>query len=180
MVPAEFHDFFLGAAGVAGALIGLLFVAVSVKPEQLDETEHVHIRARPYTALSAFLNALLLSLMALLPIYNLGSGSAILGIIGLVTMVSVITVIIRDCRKTGANIHIRTLLSIAGQGAIYAQQLITGIELIKNPHDSSAIGIQAAILILLFALGIDRAWQLIGGFSARRTRTPAHHQRSSR
>ena len=35
MVPASFHDFFSGCATIAGALIGLLFVAVSVAPGKL-------------------------------------------------------------------------------------------------------------------------------------------------
>jgi hypothetical protein len=44
MVPASFHDFFSGCASVAGALIGLLFVALSVSQEKLTgedaSTEH--------------------------------------------------------------------------------------------------------------------------------------------
>jgi hypothetical protein len=35
MVPASYHSFFSDAAQVAGTLIGLLFVAVSLTPERL-------------------------------------------------------------------------------------------------------------------------------------------------
>ena len=35
MVPQEFHEFFSACAAVSGALIGLLFVAVSVAPDRL-------------------------------------------------------------------------------------------------------------------------------------------------
>lgn len=33
MTTASAHEFFMGSASVAGALIGLLFVAISVAPE---------------------------------------------------------------------------------------------------------------------------------------------------
>lgn len=67
MVPEEFHDFFVAAAGVAGALIGLLFVAISVVPGTVGEAGRAVARLRPAAALSAFLNALVVSLLALVP-----------------------------------------------------------------------------------------------------------------
>ncbi|MBV8933276.1 MAG: hypothetical protein JO285_12085 [Kutzneria sp.] len=55
-------------------------------------------------------------------------------------------------------------------------QLMSGIDLLRDPQHTSAVGTQAVILILLFAFGIDRAWALIGGLSTRHARALARRQ----
>lgn len=65
MSPENLHEFFLGSTGVAGALIGLLFVAVSVAG---DKSAAAAIppelyRVRAQAALTTFVNSLVVSLV---------------------------------------------------------------------------------------------------------------------
>ena len=68
MVPPAFANFFIASASAGAALVGLLFVAVSLAPEQIvtrrAPQERQAVAGSAFTALG---NAFFLSLAALIP-----------------------------------------------------------------------------------------------------------------
>jgi hypothetical protein len=81
----SYASFFSAAASVAGALTGLLFVALSIRPQRLrgggeGSLEHQAIAATAFTAL---IDALFVSLAGLTPGGGTTLASLIMGLIGL-------------------------------------------------------------------------------------------------
>src|SRR5260221_5565628 len=73
VVPPEFANFFIASASAGAALVGLLFVAVSIAPEQLlTRRAPMERQAVAGTAFTALTNALFISLVALIPHFHLG------------------------------------------------------------------------------------------------------------
>jgi hypothetical protein len=163
VVPDDFHDFFAASAGVAGALIGLLFVAISVASDRLAKAEasaQVH-RIRAYAALTSFTNALAVSLFALLPGEKIGETSFIVALLGLAFVAAALLSLVRlrQVRWT----TVRDAVFLVGLAAIFIYQLLAGLSVANQPNNPGSVDAIAILVIVSFLVGISRAWELIGG-----------------
>ena len=159
MVPLSFHDFFSGCATIAGALIGLLFVAISVSPEYLKgENARTDHPVRAGAAFSALVNTLVIALVALLPTADLGTAGIILAAAGLGTTLVLIVVLLREHRSIGRGDISMFLILLT----LYGLQLANALQLERTPRNVGLGVNQGVLAIVFFLFGIARAWQLVG------------------
>lgn len=161
MVPASYHDFFGGCATVAGALIGLLFVAISIFPQKLigDKTG-TDYQAKAGAAFSALTDTLVIALVALLPGASLGTAVTALAAAGLATTGSLIILLYREHTSVRLGPLILPVILLI----LYGLQLANGIALSNAPDDLSDLTSLGGLAIAFFLFAITRAWQLVGAW----------------
>ena len=155
---ASYTNFFVGSTTVAGALAGLLFVALSVAPERLmgaaASTEQQAIAATAFTAL---VDALWISLVALRPGNVLPGANLVLGLLGLTSTAGLAIRLWRArARQKLSRRWPYLLLFII---AVYLGQIVAAITERSAASAQSAAG---TLVLVFFAVGIARSWELLG------------------
>ncbi len=146
---------------MAGALIGLLFVAISVAGGRLSgDGAQVH-RIRATAALTAFTNALSVSLFALVPGHKIGPTAVVAGAGGIAFVAASLLSLIR-LRQVRWGV-VRDALFLIGLAVVFVFQVILGADLLGRPGDTDPVDTIAILVVICFLIGIARAWELIGG-----------------
>jgi hypothetical protein len=160
VVPVSFHDFFGGCATVAGALTGLLFVALSVSPEKLtgDDARAEH-QVRASAAFSALVSTLVIALVALLPGASLGQAGIIVAAAGLATTSGLVIVLYREHQQKIRPGDISMLVLLL---SLFGLQLASAVQLDGSPRNVGGTSRQGVLSIAFFLFGIARSWQLVG------------------
>lgn len=160
MVPDSFTAFFAASAGVTGALIGLLFVAISVGAEATESERRLEFDVRAGRAFSALTDALVVSLFALVPGTNLGSTALVIALVGVASCIALGLMLLR---AHGVAHRTRQLVLLGVQALVFVYQAVIGAQLASDPHDTDALHTLTTLTVVFLLIGMARSWQLIGG-----------------
>jgi hypothetical protein len=155
VVPDSFTGYFTGAATAAGALIGLLFVVASLRPEAvMGRGASPKAQAVAGSAFTALVNSFFVSLLALIPDTNLGYPAIVMALISLYS-----TFRLHRGLGQGEPAVLQLTLAVAA----YLTQFVTGALLAISPWDQSLVYTIAYVVVASFAAALARAWSLMQG-----------------
>jgi hypothetical protein len=161
VVSATYRDLFATVATAAGALTGLLFVALSLVPRRASGSGlSVIQQVRAAAAWLAFTNALAVTLFGLVPGTNVGYPALVLGVIGIAFTVAGIRSILASqatSRQQLRQVGLVVLLLL-----IFGTELIAGIVLLTRPDSSTSAQVIGYALVVSLLVGVARSWELVG------------------
>ncbi|HZQ49102.1 MAG TPA: hypothetical protein VFB69_02225 [Candidatus Dormibacteraeota bacterium] len=165
MVPPEYANYFVASTGASAALLGLLFVSVSIAPERIfgDDTNVAH-RALALSSFTALANAFFISLSGLIPDVPFGVFVIVAGVIAL----SQSLWLLRSASAWRAERRLLRGITLFIAGiSIYGGETFIGFGIYSSHTDRGLISGLLQLLLAVFAMGLVRAWELLGAPHAR-------------
>ncbi len=152
MVPSSYVEFMITSAGAAGAMIGLLFVAISLRTDLVfGARSSAKVKTLAGSSFTGLVNAFSLSLLAIVPSTNIGVGMVALALACLFTTWKL------HSRALGPTQYRVLVLSTLN----YLAQFAGGVALIARPHTSWIVNGLCYIIFASFLIALTRAWALI-------------------
>jgi hypothetical protein len=163
MVAQDFANYFLAIAGATAALIGLLFVAVSVAPESTVRTRApVERKAIASSAYTALLNPFVISFGALIPQPQQSLGLVEVAMAGLGVLDTLFVGRQLAWHPRSRLNAMRRFVLFAGSLTLYVSEMIDGWRLARSGVQPGVIFPLTYLLLAICVIGMGRAWQLLG------------------
>jgi hypothetical protein len=163
MVPSSFHDFFVASAGAGAALVGLLFVAVSIAPERtVMRNAPPQRQILAATTFTAMINAFFVSLVALVPGINLGIITVIMGALAFINSLTLGWYFLQQRNNSKRTSRLPALVLVVFGLGLYGYEISQGVQLMIQPSEVDIVKVLASIIVAVYGLGLTRAWQLLG------------------
>lgn len=161
MVPPDYSVYFMTMAAVGATLFGLIFLVISIAPATIATASAPRERqVRASTAYSALLNALIISLFALVPHQQIGTVVIVLSMLGLINTLIMALILLQN--KVQWSVRFRTSTFILVGLVLYGYETYYAVRLLQSPTDSSALNALTNLLIVITVYGVAQAWELIG------------------
>jgi hypothetical protein len=161
MGPAPFTNFFAASAGAAAALVGLLFVAVSLSPQQtVARSAPIDRQAVAGSVFTALLNAFFISLSGLIPAGNLGDSVLVVAVVSIGSSLILGWNVLHAAAPLLQRLRRSVLLAVSI--AAYALEVWLGRRMLRSPASTDAYTTLARLLLAIYGLSMIRAWELLG------------------
>jgi hypothetical protein len=153
-VFADYHDLFAASVGATAALIGLLFVAISIAPERTFGAEaDAERRADAQRAFTALANVFFVSLCILMP-HSARQGVVVVALFGIGQALVAARGLLKGIPSWTSLLHVG-LLSLG----IYVFELVTALRIL---HGTSSPDTLVYIILGLYAYALRTSWGLLG------------------
>lgn len=160
VVTAEYQPFFTASMAASAALIGLLFVSVSVAPERVFGPESEAVRqAQALSAFTALANIFFISLTSLIPGVLFG---LVVMIIATPAALQTGALLLLVPNWRAARIVWRGAFLFLASAAIYSYEVVLGVQLWRQPSSIGALVNLLFVILGAYAIGLGRAWELLG------------------
>lgn len=160
MVPSSYHDFLVASTQASAALIGLLFVSISIAPHRVFGGRAEAVRqSQALSAFTALANIFFISFSSLIPGAVLGPIVTGIGCLAAIQTLSLLR-LAPHWRQEGA--LRRGVLLFVVSAVIYAAEIEIGAQLWLRPSDSAVLTGLLEALLGAYAIGLSRAWELLG------------------
>jgi len=160
VTPQPYQGFLVASTQAAAALIGLLFVSISLAPERVFGTDAEATRqAQALSAFTALANVFFVSFGSLVPDLPLGVLVVVAGLIAEAQTLALLFAL-GDWRREGA--LSRGITLFLGSAVLYAFEIRAGVRLLQVRADPGALTGLLELLLFGYAIGLARAWELLG------------------